>query len=253
MNLQIAPELVIAFLLVMSRLIAAFSVAPPFGGALMPLRVRIALSASIAIAVAPLYTDDVPTGGVVAIGSSVVYQVVVGVFFGYVVQLLLSAPMVAGLIVDTLAGLSAAGLFDPFANVSATAAARMNQFLATVVLLGLEGHLLVVRGVLRSYEAAPLGGFELRALPSILGDGVGQLLLAAVEIALPLLVALLLTEVMLALAARAAPRLNVMVVGFAVKSLVFMASFALTVPLLINAVATLLDRSVRWALIGSGG
>ncbi len=129
----------------------------------------------------------------------------------------------------------------------------MNQLIATVLLVGLEGHLLIVRGVLRSYEAAPVSGLEISSLDMVLTDGIGQLLLAAIEIALPLLVALLMTEAVLGLSARAAPRLNVMIVGFAVKGVVFMLGFALTLPLLINAVSTLLERSLRWGIAVSGG
>lgn len=184
----------------------------------------------------------------VAIG----YQVVVGAVFGFLIQMLLSVPMIAGSMIDGLSGLSASTLFDPTSNSSATPAARLNQMLAMVVLLGIEGHLLIVKGVLRSYEAAPLSGFSVEPLGQILVTGSGQLLLAAVEIALPVLVALLMTEAVLALAARAAPKLNVMVLGFAVKSIVFMLLFALSMPLLINAVASLLDRSLRWA-VGSAG
>ena len=252
MTLTIAPESIVAFLLVMTRLLAAFFVAPPFAGSTLPVRVRVALAVSIALPIAPLHTEGVPIAPA-AVAVSVGYQVLVGTLFGYVVRLLLSAPIIAGLVVDTLAGLSAASLFDPLNNTSSTAGARINQFVTVVTLLGIEGHLLIVRGLLRSYEAAPLAGFGVAAVPRIMTAGAGQMLLAAVEIALPLLVALLLTEVMLALATRAAPRLNVMVVGFAVKSLVYIFAFTLTLPLLINAVATLLERSIRWALAVTGG
>lgn len=252
MNLSVAPTTVVAFLLVMTRLITVFTVAPPFGGSLVPIRVRVAMAASIGLLVAPSQPGEVALDA----GSLIVaiaYQVVVGALFGYLIQMLLSAPLIAGALIDSLAGLSAASLFDPLSNTSAAPAARLNQIVATVVLVGLEGHLMIVRGVLRSYEAAPLSGLRVGSLDSLLTDGIGQLLLAAIEIALPLLVALLMTEVLLGLSARAAPRLNVMVLGFALKGIVFMLGFALTVPLLINAVATLLERSLRWAVAGSGG
>jgi flagellar biosynthetic protein FliR len=212
----------------------------------------VAIAASVGLLVAPLQTAEVSldvASLIVAIG----YQVVVGAMFGFLIQLMLSIPLIAGSMIDALAGLSASSLFDPLSNSSATPAARLNQLLATVVLVAIEGHLLIVRGVIRSYEAAPLSGLAVQTWGSTLTDAAGQLLLAAVEVSLPLLVALVLTEGVLALAARAAPRLNVMVLGFAVKSIVFMLAFALTVPLLVNSISVLLDRSLRWAIAGSGG
>lgn len=252
MSFAVAPTTVVAFLLVMTRLITVFTVAPPFGGSLIPIRVRVAIAASIGVLVAPLHSTNVPLDAASLI-VAIAYQVAVGAVFGYLIQLLLSAPLIAGLLVDSLAGLSAASLFDPLSNTSATPGARLNQIMTIVLLVGLEGHLLIIRGVLRSYEAAPLSGLRIQSFDTLLTEGVGQLLLAAIEIALPLLVALLMTEVVLGLSARAAPRLNVMVLGFAVKSIVFMIGFALTLPLLINAIATLLDRSLRWAVAISGG
>jgi flagellar biosynthetic protein FliR len=246
------PATVVAFLLVMTRLVAALTVAPPFSGMVVPMRVRVALAAAIGFVVAPLQVADVPLDAGPLI-LALVYQVVVGALFGYLVQLLLSAPLVAGSLVDFLTGFSAAALFDPFSQASLTPAARLNQSVALVVLVVLEGHLLIVRGVLRTYEVAPLTGMRVDSLGSVLTEGVGQLLLAAVEIAFPMLAALLLAEVVLGLAARAAPKLNVMVIGFAVKSMIFIVTFAVAVPLTINAVATLLDRAVGWGVTGLGG
>jgi flagellar biosynthetic protein FliR len=254
---SVQPATIVAFLLVMTRLVAAFTIAPPFGGQAVPVRVRAALGASIALVVAPLQSAEVQGAEVpIEAGPLIValgYQVVVGALFGFLVQLLLSAPLVGGTLIDYLTGFSAAALFDPFSQASATPAARLNQAVALVVLVILDGHLLIVRGVLRSYEAAPLGGMQVESLASVLSEGASQLFLAAIEIAFPVLVALMLAEVVLGLAARAAPRLNVLIVGFAIKSMIFLVTFAVTVPLTINAVAALLDRSVRWAVTGLGG
>ena len=251
MTFAFNPDLIVSFLLVMTRLVTVLTVAPPFRGATMPVRVRVGIAAAVGFAVGPRVPVDVEIA-VVPLIVAIGYQVLVGALFGFLIQMLLSVPLVAGSMIDGLSGLSASSLFDPMADSAATPGARLNQLLASMILIGIGGHLLIVRGVIRSYEAAPLSGLRVDAIDTLLSEGAGQLLLAAVEIAFPLLVALLMTEAALALAARAAPRLNVMVVGFAVKGLVFLLAFGLTVPLLINAVSVLLERSLRWALGGVG-
>jgi flagellar biosynthetic protein FliR len=251
-SFSLDPTAVVPFLLIMTRLVTVLTVAPPFGGSTVPPRVRVAIAASVAFLVAPRYEIDLELDAL-SVLVAIAYQVVVGALFGFLIQLLLSVPLIAGSMIDGVSGLAASSLFDPMSQASATPAARLNQMLAGIILIGIEGHLLIVRGVIRSYEAAPLSGLRVDAIGPILSEAAGQLLLAAVEVALPLLVALLMTETVLALASRAAPRLNVMIVGFAVKSMVFMLAFALTLPLLINAVSALLERSLRWALVGSGG
>ena len=252
MNLTIDPTTAVSFLLIMTRLVTVLTVAPPFQGSAVPVRIRVGIAASVGLLVAPLQPTEVSTD-IASLITAMVYQVVVGAMFGYLIQLMLSVPLIAGSMIDGLSGLSASSLFDPLSNSSATPAARLNQLLATVILFGIEGHLLIIRGVIRSYEAAPLGGIRIASMGALLTEAAGQLLLAAVEISLPVLVALLLTEAVLALSARAAPRLNVMVLGFAVKSIVFLLVFAVTVPLLINGISALLDRSLRWAIAASGG
>ncbi len=252
MNFSFDPAIAVSFLLMMTRLATVLTVAPPFNGSMVPNRVRVAIAASVSLLVAPTQPVDLSLD-VLSLLVAITYQVIVGALFGYIIQLMLSVPMIAGSMIDGLSGLSASTMFDPTSNSSATPAARLNQMLTLIVLVGIDGHLLIVRGVIRSYEAAPLSGFEVGIIGPLMIEATGQLLLAAVEIALPILVALLMTEAVLALSARAAPRLNVMVVGFAVKSMVFMLLFAITLPLLVNAVATLLDRSLRWAVGGVGG
>ncbi|MGF1597514.1 MAG: flagellar biosynthetic protein FliR [Acidimicrobiales bacterium] len=247
MHIVVQQDVVVSYLLVMTRLLTVLTVAPPFGGSSLPLQVRIAIAAAVGLAVAPVAATELPAS-TSALVVAIVYQVVVGALFGYLIQLLLAAPLVAGTLIDFMTGFSAGGLFDPFSDSSTTPAGRLNQMVAIIILVALDGHLMIVRGAIRSYEAAPLTGLRIDSLESVLAEGVGQLVLAAIEIALPVLVALLLTEVVLGLAARAAPRLNVMVVGFAVKGIVFLLVFAVTLPLVINAVAALLDRALRWGL-----
>lgn len=252
MTIPIDAGAVVVFLLVMVRMVAVFVIAPPFAGTFLPNRIRVAIAAAIGLVVAPLqdHPIELEAGSLVA---AVTYQVVVGAVFGYLIRLLLSAPVVGGAYVDTLAGLAAGGLFDPTIDSTVSIGGRIHQMATTVLLVAMDGHLLIIRGVLRSYEAAPLSGLRTDPLPTMLADGAATMMLAAVEIVLPLLVALLLTETMLGLAARAAPRLNVMFVGFAVKGLVFLLGFSLTIPLLVHAVDTLLDRSLRWAVALTGG
>ncbi len=251
LSFSIDPALIVSFLLVMTRMVTVLTIAPPFRGSTMPVRVRVAVAAGVALVVGPRVPVDVEFDVLPLVGA-VTYQVLIGALFGFLIQLLLSVPLVAGSMIDGLSGLSASSLFDPMAGSSATPAARLNQLLTSMILIGIGGHLLIVRGVIRSYEAAPLSGLEIESLGPLMSEGAGQLILAAVEISFPLLVALLMTETVLALAARAAPRLNVMVVGFAVKSMVFLLAFGLTVPLLINAVSVLLERSLRWAMAAGG-
>lgn len=252
MTLAYDPALLVTFLLVATRLTAAFTVAPPFDGAMIPIRIRVALSVGLSMAVVGNQVTDVPLG-VADLVTSLAYQVVVGLVFGFVLRLLFAAVQAAGALIDLAVGYSSASLFDPFSQAAATPVARLYQLLAIVLMVSLDGHLLVVRGVLRSYEAAPLDGLRFDSLGVLLTEGIGQFMVAAIEIAFPVLVALLLADAILGLVTRAAPKLNVMVLGFAVKSLVLLFVLGLGLPLVANGVSTLVLRGLHWgsAVVGA--
>ena len=62
-----------------------------------------------------------------------------------------------------------------------------------------------------------------------------------------------LAEIVLGLASRAAPRLNVMVLGFAAKSLIMMIVLGISLPLALRSVSALLMRSLEWSIALLGG
>ena len=75
--------------------------------------------------------------------------------------------------------------------------------------------------------------------------GVPTFFTAAIEIAAPLLAALFLAEISLGLLSRAAPQLNVFVLGFPLKILLTLLLAGLALPLLPDAVSSLLEHTLR--------
>ncbi|MGI9612705.1 MAG: flagellar biosynthetic protein FliR [Acidimicrobiales bacterium] len=247
MQLDIATEAVVTFLLVSTRILATLLVAPPFNGGMVPVRIRVALAVTIGILLASGVGPDTapPPLDVPSLVLAIATQVLAGLVFGFFVLLLFSAFQVAGSIIDLSTGLSAGTLYDPVTQSNVAPIGRLYQLVSLALLLTVNGHLLIVRGVIRSYEAAPAGAVDTAAFGQMLTRGAGQLLVAALEIGFPVLAALLLTEVALGIASRAAPRMNIMMVGFGVKSLVLFLVLGLGLPLLVNATVNLLDDALR--------
>jgi flagellar biosynthetic protein FliR len=131
---------------------------------------------------------------------------------------------------------------------------RFYQLLSTVLLFAIDGHLLLVRGFLHSFEASPFGGTGIDGMAGGLTEGLGMLFIAAVEIAAPLLAALFLADVALGLLSRAAPDLQVYLLGLPGKLLLTFSLIGITLPLLPDAVRSITDTVVRagGALFGGG-
>jgi flagellar biosynthetic protein FliR len=239
------------FLLALARASAWTVITPPFRTLAIPVRVRIALAVALSLAIAPQLAPDVADFSATGLVTSVVAQVAVGLALGFVVMLLLAAVQAAGHIIDVLAGFGLASIYDPMSGAASSPFGRLYELLATVLLFAVNGHVVLVRGFLRSFEAIPATSLDLGALAELLTNGLSSMLIAAMQIALPLGAALFVADIALGLLGRAAPRINVLVLGLGAKALIALLVAGLALPLLPAAVRSLTDRSL--SLTGLGG
>src|SRR4051794_26946406 len=253
MNVSVDPLLLAGFLLALVRTSAWIVVCPPFNNNSIPGRVKLILAIGLAIAVAPRVKVAPEVFQLGTFAGAVVFQVFVGLALGFVVYLVFSVMQAAGELIDFQAGFSAAQLYDPFTNAVATPIGRMYQLLMTAILFAINGHLILVRGFLPSFNAAPIAGLDMNRLSKVLTEDMSQFLMAAVEIAAPLMAALFLTEIVLGLLGRAAPQVNILQVGLVVKILMVLLLVGLALPMLGPAVADLLDRATRNTVFLGGG
>jgi flagellar biosynthesis protein FliR len=244
-NLELNAVQVVTFVLASVRIVAFLVIAPPFAGNSVPMRVKAGLSFALALVVTPRMAGTIESIDVASLIFGVVYQAIMGAALGFIVLILFSAVQAAGTLVDFSAGLSSAAIFDPFAGTGLSPMARLYQMLATLLLFSTGGYLLFIGGVMRSFEAAPMSGFDIGNIASVLTDGLVNFFVAALQIGLPLLAALFMAELLLGLLAKAAPQMNLLVVGFSTKSLILIGLGGMALPLLPRAIETIVDMSLR--------
>jgi flagellar biosynthetic protein FliR len=235
------------FLLAMVRATAWVFTCPPFGTRLVPTTIKIGLAAALTLSLGPqLNQMAVPLEAGPLIGAAVL-QACAGVALGFVGILLFSAFSAAGSMIDLFGGFTVAQLYDPLTQQTTSVFGRFYQLLATVLLFAVGGHLLLVRGFLDSFHAAPVSmpGGPGGAMAGGLAGALGAFFLAALEIAAPLLGALFLADIALGLLARSAPDLNVLLLGLPGKLLLTISAAGLTFPLLPGAVHSVTEAVVR--------
>lgn len=251
MGISADPRFFVAFIMAATRCGAFLTVAPPFQGA-VPAKIRAGLSIALALALAPhLASQQVPTDDTGALMLALVFQAGIGLALGFLVFVLFQAAQSAGSAIDTFAGLTAAQIYDPMSRSNSSPMGRLYQILGTLVLFVTGGHLLIIGGLVRSFDAAPVSGFHTDRLAELLTVDVSQMLLAALQIAAPMLGVLFITELLLGLASKAAPQLNILVVGFSVKGLVLLTVGAAAIPLVVVVIPQLTTKAVdaMWALV----
>lgn len=258
MEVAIPVSQLVGFAMALVRTTAWISICPPFNSPSIPKRVRVALATAISFAIAGqigAHTDALSAGGL-STGPFVIAlltQALAGLALGFSVFILFAAIQAAGELIDLQVGFSLGAVLDPLSGVSAAPIGRFHQLLAIAILFAINGHVLVVRGYLRSVEAVPLGQVDLGELSRSLLELLRVMLIASVEIGLPVLAALFCTEVTLGLLGKAAPQMNILVLGFAAKTMVALMLLSMTLFLLPETTESLLMRGIRAGAQAFGG
>ncbi|HSF27038.1 MAG TPA: flagellar biosynthetic protein FliR [Actinomycetes bacterium] len=236
MTLELAEPTVVALLLGSIRVAAWLLIAPGLGAKWIPAPVRALLSVALVLPVLPALAEHAPPPTTAALVSAALVQVAVGAAMGFLTYIVFMAVQSAGDLIDISSGYSLASAFDPMSFQQNSVFGRLHQMIAMVLLFVLNLHLVLLRGVLTSFEALPLDAgptsLPWDSLGALLTDGIGRMFLAAVEIAGPLIAVLFLADVGLALLTRVAPSLNAFSIGFPVKMLVALLLVGMTFPML---------------------
>lgn len=248
MTIEIAPALVSGYLLAMVRAAAWVFVCPPFGNRTVPATVKVGLAAALALVVGPRLADQAVPLEAGPLLTAAALQVAAGLALGFLGVLLFATFSFAGGLIDLVSGYSVAQLFDPGNSAPVSIFGQFYSVLATTLLFAIDGHLLLVRGFLTSFTAAPLTHLSTDTLAKLLTGDIALFFVAALEIAAPLLAALFLAEAALGLLARAAPQMNIFQLGLPVKILVTLTLAGLAIPILPDAVSGMASQVVRQGL-----
>ncbi|MFC3913475.1 flagellar biosynthetic protein FliR [Pseudaeromonas sharmana] len=197
------------------RISAAFWMLPLFGDSRISTPVRLLLCALLALLVAPL-VPPMPVLDPLSLQALVLAfeQVMFGLIFGLCLQLLFMVMTLSGQILSLQMGLGMAMMNDPVNGDSAPILSQLMLVFCTLLFLSLNGHLLVLELLTRSFQLWPVGSslyqLDLDAVIRLLGWSMA----AALALTLPAVVAMLLVNLTFGVMNRAAPALNVISLGF---------------------------------------
>ncbi len=241
MTITLAGEPLIAYLLASIRIVAWLAIVPPFSSRAVPAMAKVVLSLGLAFAVTPGLSGDVPVS-FWALAVNIVTQVLIGVGMGFVTYLLFQAIATAGSLIDMFGGFALAQGFDPLGLTMNTVFGKFHQMLATMLLFATGGHLLIVGGLLKTFDFLPVGTSpEVNKPTDMLVTAMGLFFTTAVQIALPMIAVLFIADLGLALLTKVAPQLNAINVMFPAKIGLTLLLLGLSFPVLPEAMERLVD------------
>ncbi len=254
MTVTVAGEPLLAFLLASVRIVAWLAVVPPFSSRTIPAMAKVTLSLGLAFTVAPaMAAAEVPvdTWGLTMV---VLTQAFVGLAMGFVTSLLFAAIAAAGSLIDVFGGFALAQGFDPLGMNMNTVLGKFHSMLATVLLFATGGHLLVVGGLLRTFEMLPVGQTPgVDGSYEVLTRAFGIFFITAVQMALPMIAVLFVADLGLALMTKVAPQLNAINVMFPAKIGLTLMLVGLSFPILPGVVRHLTDLAMQATAALAGG
>jgi flagellar biosynthetic protein FliR len=245
------------FALVAARLAGLLMWQPVLGAMAIPARLRALLILGLAAMITPLVhlpadAPDTPLGVLLALGG----EVLLGGLLGLLTAACFVGLEVGGQLVAQEAGLAFGQLVDPNTEQEQTVVGVFQVQFAVVVYLVIGGHRALLAACLDTFESIPLlatvatGAAGSELLCRVL-DQSGQV---ALRVTAPALLALFLVNLALGFISRTLPQLNIIAVGFSVKSLVAFLVLAAALPSATGAWLTALEHVYLWLgeLIGPG-
>ena len=229
------------------RIGAMFASAPIFSARSVPIRIRILLAFFIAWILVPVIPPppavDLISGEALIISIS---QVLIGLAMGFILQMVFAAFVIAGQSIATAMGLGFASMVDPQNGVQVPVISQAFLIMATLIFLALNGHLIFIEVLAKSFQNMPVGPFS----PS--ADALWQLVMwgsdmftGGMLIALPAVAALLLVNLAFGVTSRAAPQLNIFAVGFPIMIMIGTAFLILTLPTVTGHLTRLLSQALE--------
>ena len=182
----------------------------------------------------------------------VLEQAAIGIFIGIVMQFLFAAYQLAGEFFSVQMGFGISEVLDPLSQISLPVIGTLKNLIALFVFFVSGAHTYLVQALAFSIERVPHLGF------SFLKQGVthnhlfkffallsGGMFITALKIALPIIGCLLLVSVTLGILSKAAPQMNMLVLGFSAKIVIGFLVLAILAPLLVQTMFAEMDKSLH--------
>jgi flagellar biosynthetic protein FliR len=230
-----------------ARILSLIAASPIFGNARIPQNVKLAPGMLLAIVIAPSVPAMPALDPAGWAGLSVLArEIVIGAGMGFAMRLVFAAVEMAGEISSLTMGLGFASFFDPMSQGRSSAVSQFLVWVVTLAVLAVNAHLVLLEALAESFFTLPVAAIPFH------NDGFWELVLwgskiftAGLQLSLPVVAALLITNVALGVLTRAAPQLNLFGIGFPITLGVGFLTLTMIMPYLNMPVQVLVNEGIE--------
>ncbi|CAN7545763.1 flagellar biosynthetic protein FliR [Caballeronia sp. LjRoot34] len=239
-----------SFLWPFTRILALIATAPMLSHQAIPIRVKVALAGFLALIVAPTI-GEVPQVTVFSADGVLILinQFLIGAALGMTMQIAFATIDAAGEFIGMQMGLSFAMLYDPRAGGNSVVISSYLNTIAMLAFLVFDGHLQMISALVQTFQSVPVSANVLgsavhaRGWQTLATYGV-SVFSTGLLLSLPVVAALLITNLALGILNRAAPQIGIFQVGFPVTMLVGFLLLQLMIPNMIPFFQRIFDSGI---------
>lgn len=207
---------ILAFLITFVRIGTAIMIMPGVGDSFTPANVRLFMALGLALMLAPMVADHmprpVPQDGhlFVLIGK----EFLIGLFFGMIARMFMSALDVAGTIMSLLSGLGNAQVFNPSAATQGSLIGAFLSVTGSAIVFASDMHHIFFYGVAESYELFPVGGLpDTGSMAQMIAKVFADAFSIGFQLAAPFFVVGLLIYIGMGVLSRLMPQIQVFLIA----------------------------------------
>lgn len=221
--------------------------APVFSARTVPVKIRLGLSVAITVMILPII-PPVPNIDIFSPSSFLLLgqQLIIGVLMGFTLQLVLAAIITGGQVVAMQMGLGFAAMVDPQNGTQTPVVSQFYVIMVVLIYLALNGHLVLFEVLFDSFNTMPISSQGL--MPEDFKAVVhwaGILFSGAVGIAIPAIASLLIVNFAFGIMTRAAPQMNIFVIGFPLTMILGFGVVFATLPSVLPQSTNMFNQAYR--------
>jgi flagellar biosynthesis protein FliR len=207
------------FVLALSRILALIIQVPILGGQNIPAQTRIALGVVLTIILVPWQpmTANAQTLDLIGLAIGIFKEVLIGTLAGFAANLTFAAIQITGDVMGLGSGFESSRVFNPSMSEAGSVFNQLFVMVAMMIFLVMDGHHLFIIAMQKTFVAVPLNGAIPLTSANALISMTSQLILAGIQLGLPIFVALALADLALGFLARVAPQVQIFFLGMPMK------------------------------------
>lgn len=232
-------------LLIFIRIASMIYLVPVFGSTGVPNKVKIGFSAVLAILLATVIPyEPLPYISILGYSGLVIKEVMIGLLIGFFMNICMTILSFAGQMIDQEIGFTMVSIFDQFNKTQSTITANLYNILVLLIVVVSDLYYFIIDAMVDSFRYVPVGTsiYKMDAIYHIFLKFMKDFFLIGFQIALPIFASALLLSVILGILAKAAPQMNMFVVGIQLKVFLGLAVLFVTIGFLPNVAEYIFDE-----------